>query len=110
MLEMAAVSINGGHYLHRHPSQMDFSTTGSMNVQIKSAMSSPHHRHMWVITGPAGCGKTHIAQYLANELSIPYIEGDDVSNFQKPFSALLTDSIHSITHSLIRIKCLMVYP
>ena len=37
-----------------------------------------HHRHMWIITGPAGCGKSSVADYLAKELSIPYIEGDDV--------------------------------
>jgi gluconokinase len=34
---------------------------------------------MWIITGPAGCGKSTVAHYLAKELSIPYIEGDDVS-------------------------------
>jgi len=36
-----------------------------------------HHRHMWIITGPAGCGKSSVAEYLAKELSLPYIEGDD---------------------------------
>lgn len=35
---------------------------------------------MWIITGPAGCGKSTVAQYLSKELSIPYIEGDDVSD------------------------------
>lgn len=39
------------------------------------------HRHIWIITGPAGCGKTTVAQYLTKELSIPYIEGDDVGSF-----------------------------
>jgi gluconokinase len=34
--------------------------------------------HIWIITGPAGCGKTTVAQHLAAELSLPYIEGDDV--------------------------------
>jgi gluconokinase len=34
--------------------------------------------HIWIITGPAGCGKTTVAQYLAKELSLPYVEGDDV--------------------------------
>jgi gluconokinase len=34
--------------------------------------------HIWLITGPAGCGKTTVAQYLAKELSLPYVEGDDV--------------------------------
>lgn len=76
---MTAVSLNGGHHLPRHPSQLKYSPAGPSDVPIRSAMSRPHHRHIWVITGPAGCGKTHIAQYLANELSIPYIEGDDVS-------------------------------
>jgi gluconokinase len=32
----------------------------------------------WIITGPAGCGKTTVAKYLAKELSLPYVEGDDV--------------------------------
>lgn len=44
---------------------------------------SPHHpekEHIWLITGPAGCGKTTVAQYLAGELSLPYVEGDDVSS------------------------------
>ncbi|MCJ1352159.1 MAG: hypothetical protein MMC33_002143 [Icmadophila ericetorum] len=39
--------------------------------------NNQHHRHMWIITGPAGCGKSTVAGYLAKELSIPYIEGDD---------------------------------
>ena len=47
--------------------------------QINGALQHQHHRHMWIITGPAGCGKSSVAEYLAKELSIPYIEGDDVS-------------------------------
>jgi gluconokinase len=34
-------------------------------------------RHIWIITGPAGCGKSSIAAYLAKSLNLPYIEGDD---------------------------------
>jgi DNA polymerase III delta prime subunit len=42
--------------------------------------SQPEHiEHIWIVTGPAGCGKTTVAQHLAKELSLPYIEGDDVS-------------------------------
>jgi predicted AAA+ superfamily ATPase len=40
--------------------------------------SDQHFEHIWIITGPAGCGKTTVAQHLATELSLPYIEGDDV--------------------------------
>ena len=39
------------------------------------------HRHMWIVTGTAGSGKTTVAEYLAHELQVPYIEGDDVSGF-----------------------------
>ncbi|KAK5116017.1 hypothetical protein LTR62_000473 [Meristemomyces frigidus] len=33
-------------------------------------------KHIWVITGPAGCGKTSVAEYLHQQLSLPYLEGD----------------------------------
>lgn len=39
---------------------------------------APTFRHIWIITGPAGCGKSTIAQHLAQQLSLPYIEGDEV--------------------------------
>jgi len=34
------------------------------------------HRHIWVITGPAGCGKTSVAEFLHETYSLPYLEGD----------------------------------
>ncbi|KAI9730514.1 MAG: hypothetical protein M1834_005755 [Cirrosporium novae-zelandiae] len=40
-------------------------------------LSQEHHQHIWIITGPAGSGKSTVAQYLATELGLPYIEGDD---------------------------------
>ncbi|KAF3904331.1 hypothetical protein AA313_de0203028 [Arthrobotrys entomopaga] len=38
---------------------------------------APPVRHIWIITGPAGCGKSSVAAYLAKSLDLPYIEGDD---------------------------------
>ena len=38
-------------------------------------------RHIWIIGGPAGTGKSTVAKYLAGQLDIPYIEGDDVRKF-----------------------------
>ena len=58
---------------------MDYATNGAAIKQIHGALALHHHRHMWIITGPAGCGKSTVAQYLAKELAIPYVEGDDVS-------------------------------
>ena len=37
------------------------------------------HKHIWVITGPAGCGKTSVAEYLHEKFALPYLEGDTVS-------------------------------
>lgn len=74
---MTMVSADRGLNLPVPPS-MDYSSNNSIK-QIHGALAPQHHRHMWIITGPAGCGKTTVAQYLGQELSIPYIEGDDVS-------------------------------
>lgn len=70
------VSANRAYRLPPTP-PMDYASRDSIQ-QIHGALASHHHRHMWIITGPAGCGKSTVAQYLAQELSIPFIEGDDV--------------------------------
>jgi tRNA A37 N6-isopentenylltransferase MiaA len=36
-------------------------------------------QHIWVVTGPAGSGKSTVGRYLQQELGVPFIEGDDVS-------------------------------
>ncbi|OJD14803.1 hypothetical protein AJ78_04891 [Emergomyces pasteurianus Ep9510] len=43
-------------------------------------------QHIWIVTGPAGCGKTTVAKNLSKKLQVEYIEGDDYhpeSNKQK---------------------------
>lgn len=40
--------------------------------------SAYNHHHIWLVTGPAGCGKTTVAESLAAALKMPYIEGDSV--------------------------------
>jgi hypothetical protein len=47
-----------------------------------STAAVSQHRHIWIITGPAGCGKTSVAEYLASTFAMPYLEGDAVSLFQ----------------------------
>jgi gluconokinase len=46
-------------------------------VQIDGHDGTKYH-HIWLVTGPAGCGKSTVAEFLANALDIPYIEGDKV--------------------------------
>lgn len=83
---MTMVSITGGHTLPISPSSMDYPPPTSVKQIHGALVSHHHHRHMWIITGPAGCGKSTVAQYVAKELSIPYIEGDDVSSLTHPNS------------------------
>jgi gluconokinase len=54
---------------------MTSNTSGGRNL----APPASQHKHIWVITGPAGCGKTSVAEYLHNTFSLPYLEGDTVS-------------------------------
>lgn len=62
-----------------------------------SDLVSPHistngtYRHIWVVTGPAGCGKTTIATHLTKQLSLPYVEGDEVSRHYRPGSVYESD-------------------
>jgi shikimate kinase len=41
-------------------------------------------QHIWVVTGPAGCGKSTVGRMLQKELGLPFLEGDDVSAFHTP--------------------------
>lgn len=45
------------------------------------------HHHILIVTGPAGCGKSTVAKFLADRYGFVYIEGDDVS----PSSPQLSD-------------------
>jgi gluconokinase len=41
-------------------------------------MTFASHHHILIVTGPAGCGKSTIAKFLAQRYAFDYIEGDDV--------------------------------
>ncbi|KAK1149402.1 hypothetical protein N8T08_006625 [Aspergillus melleus] len=53
-------------------------------------------QHIWVVTGPAGCGKSTVGRNIQQALQIPFLEGDDfhtVSNREKMTSGIpLTDA------------------
>lgn len=50
-------------------------TNGTNGVTSKAAQM----QHIWVVTGPAGCGKSTVGNALRTELAVPFLEGDDVS-------------------------------
>ncbi|KAI1859478.1 hypothetical protein JX265_010481 [Neoarthrinium moseri] len=39
--------------------------------------TAPKKHHIWLVTGPAGCGKTTVAQHISQALNLPYLEGDE---------------------------------
>lgn len=97
------LSVNGRHTgLSTHPAAMSYRAINSVK-QINGTRPHHHHRHMWIITGPAGCGKSTVAQYLAKELSIPYIEGDDVcyTLISPSHVAVVTDVVFFLVSSTV---------
>jgi gluconokinase len=55
------------------------------------------HKHLFIVTGPAGCGKTTVAKHLAAVFDMPYLEGDDV-RFSSPIPTPRADGTHSFIH------------
>ncbi|POR39413.1 Gluconokinase [Tolypocladium paradoxum] len=72
-------------------------TSSSANANgVGHASGHAQKHHIWLVTGPAGCGKTTVAEYLADALDVPYIEGDSFhteANVEKMRSGVpLTDA------------------
>ena len=56
----------------------DHMMSNSLHKSTPQHHPKSEYRHIWLITGPAGCGKSTVAQYVAKSLKFPYIEGDEV--------------------------------
>jgi gluconokinase len=49
------------------------------NGSAPSAAEAPaKDQHIWLVTGPAGCGKSTVAKHIADSLQLPFVEGDEV--------------------------------
>jgi len=66
-----------------------------LSVHQQKSTKPTQSRHIFIITGPAGCGKSSVAKHLATSLDLPYIEGDDyhsAANVEKMSNGIpLTD-------------------
>ncbi|KAF4461519.1 thermoresistant gluconokinase [Fusarium albosuccineum] len=78
-----------------NPSQMT-AAPPSLNSAAINGHQTTEQQHIWLVTGPAGCGKTTVAEYLANTLGMPYVEGDSFhppANIEKMGNGIpLTDA------------------
>ncbi|KAK3904718.1 putative gluconokinase [Staphylotrichum tortipilum] len=66
------------------------------NGATPSNGSPATQQHIWLVTGPAGCGKSTVAKHIADVLRVPFIEGDEYhtkSNIDKMSAGIpLTDA------------------
>jgi len=78
---------------HLHISASSSKTT--MTNGVSSQPDTKHH-HIWLITGPAGCGKSTVAQFIAKAMNLPFMEGDEfhpAANIEKMSKGIpLTDA------------------
>ncbi|KAF2661313.1 carbohydrate kinase [Lophiostoma macrostomum CBS 122681] len=67
------------HYAAAPTPPMSKPTSPSANAIANPAldMSTADHHHILIVTGPAGCGKSTVAKFLAERYGFTYIEGDD---------------------------------
>lgn len=76
------MSPNGSHTPGRvHVAQSARGPTianGSTDATLSGGRTTKPH-HIFLVTGPAGVGKSSVAAYLSKKLNFPYIEGDEVS-------------------------------
>ncbi|KAH8788659.1 thermoresistant glucokinase family carbohydrate kinase [Diaporthe sp. PMI_573] len=78
----------------RHTKQADIAK--SNNTMATYTRDQTKHHHIWLVTGPAGCGKSTVAKHIADSLGMSYIEGDDFhppANIEKMSNGIpLTDA------------------
>lgn len=60
----------------RHPTSA-LSNGVMTNGTTSASGSSSGSQHIWLVTGPAGCGKSTVAKHIADSLGLPFIEGDE---------------------------------
>lgn len=46
-------------------------------LPTQNSTDSKSTQHIWVVTGPAGCGKSTVGQALRKNLGVVFLEGDD---------------------------------
>ncbi|KAJ5168265.1 gluconokinase [Penicillium canariense] len=71
-----SVSVSTAHIMPDLESNPGSSSNPSTLVHEKRPKPA-HVQHIWVVTGPAGSGKSTVGNGLRKELGLPFLEGDD---------------------------------
>jgi gluconokinase len=64
---------------HQSPLLYGPATTMTPTKRPNTSIPNLNHHHIFIVTGPAGCGKSTVAKFLADQFSLCYVEGDEVS-------------------------------
>ncbi|KJZ73540.1 hypothetical protein HIM_07096 [Hirsutella minnesotensis 3608] len=71
-----AMTVNGQEVSGGSSMTASSRTSPATNSAVHTNGRARNHHHIWLVTGPAGCGKTTVAEHLAKALNMPYVEGD----------------------------------
>ncbi|PWI64829.1 hypothetical protein PCL_08543 [Purpureocillium lilacinum] len=89
-----SMPVNGVNGQDAAPSGPGQSASNRASSAAAGGRAQKHH-HIWLVTGPAGCGKTTVAEYLAGALDVPYIEGDSVRRPSLAGDTCVTTRFHT---------------
>lgn len=68
------------------------------------------HRWILFVSGPTASGKSSVAKYLADELNLKFVEGDDVSSTQNLMNRVLTMKSSTQNQTLTRWAAANLWP
>ncbi|KAK4131893.1 carbohydrate kinase [Trichocladium antarcticum] len=73
----SGVMSTGRQSIPPSPKNRRLGTSGLSNGATSTNGFPAEQHHIWLVTGPAGCGKSTVAKHLSDCLNLPYIEGDE---------------------------------
>ncbi|KAI9171553.1 gluconokinase-like protein [Paramyrothecium foliicola] len=84
MLSYDSPVSNGQNSTSAHAMSQAPKSASSLKMGVHNAVNGVsqngqpgQHHHIWLVTGPAGCGKSTVAEYLAKSRDMVYLEGDE---------------------------------
>ncbi|KAI5304674.1 hypothetical protein KEM56_006144 [Ascosphaera pollenicola] len=77
MFTNTKVDISNKMAVETQRNQLSQQQANAGQPSAQNSQDASHKQHIWIVTGPAGCGKTTVAVGLSKAFDLPYVEGDD---------------------------------